>query len=734
VAAMATEHGLSRREFLRIGSTVLGAAGVSLLAACAPQTPAPAPTAAPAKPADAPKPTAAPAAAAPAKPAEPAKPADTAKPAPKADAPLGSQLIGKLEGPEILPDAKRPAKLAEAPMLADLVKQGRLPAVEQRIPEEPMVVKPLQEIGKYGGTWRRGFTGPADGENGSRIVSTDKLVFWDYTGTQMKPSLAKSWEMTDGGRTFTFSLRKGHKWSDGQPFTADDFIFWFEDVYQNTELTPTPAAEFSVNGKPGTVEKVDETTFRVRFPEPYPLFIDVLGGSTLPGSSFTSRGKNLYGLYGPAHYLKQFLPKYTAPDQLEKMARDAGFDNWVTHFKFKVDWQLNTELPVLTPWKTTSPINTPTWVMERNPYYYAVDPEGNQLPYIDKIQMTLAENLEVLNLRAVAGEYDWQERHTDLGKLPVFIENQQKGNYTLRLDPAANGTDAAFHFNQSYDGDPEIAKWFRNRDFRHALSLAVDRDQLNETFWLGVGTPGSIAPADDLPYSPGAEYRNRWATFDLNQANQLLDKIGLTQKDSEGYRLRSDGKGRLQFEILTVGGAFVPWPQVAEMVVQQWKKVGIAAIMVEQERSLMERRVAANEHQMIVWVNDGSEFLYTYPTHAIPVIAGSSNSMMGPNIAKWYASNGQQGTKPEDPELLRALELFRSASGQEAEERKKTAQDIWKILVEETYSIGTVGLSPAVMGVRVVKNNMGNVPARQINAQHCRTPCTSHPPTIFFKS
>jgi peptide/nickel transport system substrate-binding protein len=148
----------------------------------------------------------------------------------------------------------------------------------------------------------------------------------------------------------------------------------------------------------------------------------------------------------------------------------------------------------------------------------------------------------------------------------------------------------------------------------------------------------------------------------------------------------------------------------------------------------MERRVAANEHQMIVWVNDGSEFLYTYPTHAIPVIAGSSNSMMGPNIAKWYASNGQQGTKPEDPELLRALELFRSASGQEAEERKKTAQDIWKILVEETYSIGTVGLSPAVMGVRVVKNNMGNVPARQINAQHCRTPCTSHPPTIFFKS
>jgi ABC-type transport system substrate-binding protein len=722
---MAMKRGLSRREFLRAGG---GAMGLGLLAACAPQPPAPSPTAAPAKPAEAAKPAATTAPAAPA-----ATTAPAAKPAAKVDETRpGKHLIGKLEGPEILADAGRPDKLGEAPMLAQMVQAGRLPPVEQRVPLEPMVVKPLHEIGKYGGTWRRGFTGPADHENGNRIISTDKLIFWDYAGAKQKPSVARTWEIGDGGRTFTFFLRKGHKWSDGAPLTADDFMFWYEDIYQNKDLTPTPTAEFSINGKPGTMEKVDETTFRFRFPEPYPLLMDILGGSTYLGSS-QNQGADpqLRGPVAPAHYLKQFHPKYAPQAELDRMAREAQFDNWVNLFKFKANWRLNVDLPIIGPWKTVTPINTPTWTLERNPYYYAVDPAGNQLPYWDRIQMTLAENLEVLNLRAVAGEYDWQERHIDLGKLPVFLENQQRGSYTVRLDPASNGTDAAIHFNQSYDGDPEIAKWMRNRDFRHALALGIDRDQLNETFWLGVGTPGSIVPIEDSPYNPGPEWRTTWATLDVNQANQLLDKIGLTQKDSEGFRLRTDGKGRLRLEMVTVGGAFVPWPRVGEMVGQQWKRIGIQADVIEQERSLAFRRRDGNELQMVMWVNDGSELLYAFPVHAIPV---QPDAMMGPFIGRWYASGGSQGMKPEDPELLRALELYRSAAGQDEQQRIKTAQEIWKILAEETYSIGTVGLSPAVMGVRIVKNNVGNVPERQFNGQHGRTPCTSHPTTLFFKS
>ena len=197
---------------------------------------------------------------------------------------LGASLIGKLEGPEnILDPAKWPKKFGEAPMLADLVKQGKLPPVDQRVPEEPMVIKPVHSIGRYGGTWRRGFTGPGDGENGNRIVSTDKILFWDYTGTKIVPCVARDVKMSEDGRVIAVLLRKGHKWSDGHPFTADDFVFWYEDVYLNKNLNPTPHPDFMVNGKPGQLYKRDEHTVIFEFPDPNYLFLDMLAGSTRDG-------------------------------------------------------------------------------------------------------------------------------------------------------------------------------------------------------------------------------------------------------------------------------------------------------------------------------------------------------------------------------------------------------------------------------------------------------------------
>ena len=197
----------------------------------------------------------------------------------------------------------------------------------------------------------------------------------------------------------------------------------------------------------------------------------------------------------------------------------------------------------------TSPITTPTLVLERNPYSIWVDTEGNQLPYIDKIQMTVGENLEVINLRAIAGEYDEQARHIDIGKLPVLLENQQKGNYTVRLDPSAQGSDVGLFCNQSYEKDPEIAKWLTNRDFRRALSHGIDRPQINETFVLGLGETGSSAPGEGTIYFPGPEFKNLHANYDVKTANELLDKIGLDKKDAEGFRLRTDNGQRLRIEL-----------------------------------------------------------------------------------------------------------------------------------------------------------------------------------------
>ena len=535
-----------------------------------------------------------------------------------AAAQMGSTLIGKLEGPDVITDAaKFPTKFNEAPQLAELVKAGKLPPVQERIGQDPLVIKPVHEIGKYGGTWRRGFTGPADFWNGYRCCAgPDHVLFWDYTGDKVVPNIAKGWEMKDGGRTLVLHLRRGMKWSDGQPFTADDFIFWYEDMYQNRELVPTPSAAMMINGKPGEIVKGDAHTVMFKFPEPYYMLPDVLAGSTPLGGQ--AQGLNGMGGYAPAHYLKQYHPKYVSKDELDKKVKDAKFDNWVALFKFKNDWALNPELPVLSPWKTVTPINNPTWVLERNPYSIWVDTAGNQLPYIDRVVLTLAENLEVLNLRAMAGELDFQARHLDLGKVPVFLENQQRGGYKLYLDPGDYGGDMIIKFNLSYEADPEIAKWMNTADFRRALALGIDRDQINETFWLGTGTPSSVVPADHNKYNPGPQYRTLWATLDVKKANDMLDKIGLDKKDAEGYRLRTDGKGRLRPEITTLGGQFLQFTQIAEMIREQWKKIGIDLVVQEVERSLAIKRGAANEQQLSAWNNDGSEHLFTFPVHVFP--------------------------------------------------------------------------------------------------------------------
>jgi peptide/nickel transport system substrate-binding protein len=659
-----------------------------------------------------------------------------AQPAAPAGAKIGSSLIGKLEGPTIIVDANAfPKTFKEAPGLAEQVKAGKLPSVDKRLPEpsQLFVVKPLKEIGKYGGNWRRAFTGPADHENGNRIVSADKILTFDYTGTKIVPSLARDWKVSDDGKTTTIYLRKGAKWSDGKPLTADDFMFWYEDLYLNKNIVPTPFFEFQIDGKDGKMRKIDDYTVAFEFPEPYAFFVYQLAGSTAIGAGMATRGafQNWGGAYAPAHYLKQFLPKYSSEEAANKKAKDLGFDNWVSLLRNRFSYALNPDLPVMTPWKTVSPINTPTWSLERNPYFWGVDTAGNQLPYIDRITMTLAENAEVANLRAIAGEYDIQERHMHLSKLPVFLENQKKGNYTVHLDPGLNGSDVALHIGMAYDADPEIGKLLRNKDFRHALALGIDRDQLNEAFWLGVGTAGSVAPAADTVYSPGPEYNKKWGVLDLKQANELLDKVGLTKKDAEGYRQRSDGKGRVRLEMVTVGGQFVPFTQVGEMIKQQWRKIGIDLDIKELERNLAFTRDNNNENQIITWANDGSEMLFLFPRHVLPVDAAEAH--MGMAYAKWYASKGAAGKKPDDPEMQKAFDLFRNAYGMKEEDRVKTAKEIWKIVVEQTWSIGTVGQSPAFMGVRLVKNNMGNVPDRQTNAQHVRTPYSSQPITFYFK-
>jgi peptide/nickel transport system substrate-binding protein len=645
-----------------------------------------------------------------------------------------SGLVGTLEIPTMITDpAQWPKVVGEAPELAALVKAGKLPPVAERVPAEPMVLKPLHSIGTYGGIWRRGFLGRGDQENGNRIRSGDKLLFWDKTGTEIAPGVAKGFELSADGKRTTLFLRKGMKWSDGAPFNADDFMFWYEDMYANKDLVSTPAPELLVKGKPVRMVKIDETTVAFEFDEPNYLFPRQLAGDTQVGggqSRLQSDGREL-GLYAPAHYLKQFLPKYSSVEAANVKAKAAGYDNWVQYFRFLSDWGLNPAVPTLSAWVMVSPINTQSWVMTRNPYYFVVDTAGNQLPYISKVQLTLAENPEVINLRAIAGEYDYMERFIDLAKLPVFLENAERGGYRVHLDPGVNGSDSLIYFNLAYTQDAEIRKWLQNVDFRRALSIGIDRGQLNEAFWLGLGVPGSQVPAAIVPESPGDEYRNTWSALDVKKANVMLDAIGLSKKDKDGFRVRSDNGERLRLQVDVAQTLTPTWPQQVEMIIQQWKAIGIWADAKLFERSLFYTRVRNDDNQMTIFSNNGSESLFIFPSWVLPVDPQSSQGGVG--HAKWYASNGASGLKPAIPEMLKAYDMLRSASSVPEQERNKLAQDIWKIAADQVWAIGLVGQSPTYMGTRVVSRKLENVAERVCISQHCRTPWDARPDQWYFK-
>jgi peptide/nickel transport system substrate-binding protein len=643
-----------------------------------------------------------------------------------------SGLVHPPEGAAVVTDPARiPARFQEAPMLAERVRAGTLPPVEQRLPQEPLVLQPLQEIGRYGGTWRRGFTGPGDGENGNRINASDMMMQWDMVGARQVPSVARAGEVSADGRRTTLHLRRGMRWSDGAPFTADDFVFWFEELYQDREITRVPMPEMQIEGRPGRVVKIDEVTVAFEFDSPNFLVVEQLAAQAgLGGQSYRQSGGITYGGYAPAHYLRRFLPRHSSVEEVTRRARAAGFESWTAHLHFAKDWQLNPELPTLGPWRTVRPINTPTWVMERNPYYWMVDTAGNQLPYIDRVVMTLAENLEVVTLRAIAGEYDQQARHLQLAALPVLLQNRDRGGYRIDIDLATYGADLALHLNTSYVADLEIGKWLRNVEFRRALSLGIDRDQLNETFWLGLGTPGSVVVAESSPENPGPEWRRRWATHDPAEANRMLDRIGLARRDSQGFRLRTDNGQRLVLEVLAVPG-LQPYPRQLEMVAQQMRRIGIFLDVKETERTLAFTRVTNNQHQVFPWSNSGSEKLFLVPAYVLPVDPiGSAN---GPAYAQWFASGGQRGIEPTDPLIRRAQQLYASAPGLPEAERNRVAQEIWKIAVDQVWSIGVVGVSPGSFGVRLVSNRLGNVPRRFCVANHCRTPSGAYPQQWFFR-
>ncbi len=632
-------------------------------------------------------------------------------------------------------DGPLPTQFNEAPMLAAKVAAGDLPPVEERLPiaSDVLVVPVVERIGDYGGTWRRGFGGPSDGQNADRIMM-DHLLLYDIDGTNIVPNIVKDWSLEADGVTYTFELRREMKWSDGTPFTADDFLWANEHVVCHETLNPEKQCRLGFSSFNPKVRKIDDSTIQWYFETPQAGFIDDVATYRVAG--WTLNGRVGAPSFAPAHFLEQFHKDFADADAIDKMVAEEGFENWETFFKNKIDVHKTVEAPTVAPWVVTSPNNTDLWAFERNPYYYGVDPAGNQLPYIDKIEMRLYASSEVHNLRAVNGEYDFNHRGIAFSNVPTFLENADKGNYRLVLWPG--DATVAVAFNYSYglgdvteEPDAEIRKWITNRDFKIAMSHAINRDKINELIYFGTATGRQAVFPSWHAHYPGDEVAFRYADYDPAKANEILDDAGLSERDSAGFRLRTDGSGRrLTLDFSYSVGWFAD-SGIVELLREDWAAIGVNVnLRVVQGKAATDER-GGNLQQLHL---DG-DVNAREPTSLI------SGRSAFPAYSNWYSQRSGSYTlgavvaePPEsDTEFWRLIELSDESQLLRYADRTENYLETQEIAVNNLYYIGLIGDSAASNGVIVVKNNFRNVPDRAPNVSALQNPGSGRTVQFFFE-
>ena len=607
------------------------------------------------------------------------------------------------------------AQYQEAPMLAEQVKAGELPPVEERLPVNPRVFPVFEETGTYGGTLRRAFTGASDRWGPTKLLEERivELVQRDPDTIELEPGYIEEYTLSDDASEFTFTLLEGLKWSDGEPVTTRDVQFWYEDIFLNEELTPSISELYQINGEPLTVEIVDEQTFKVKFAAPYPLFLEILAKE-----STGAPGLDRPGFIQPFHYLKDFHPTHASEEDLAAVVADKGVESWIDLWDSSGSiqaWWFNPDLPVITPWRVKTPPPADTVVMERNPYYYGVDEAGNQLPYIDTIEHRFFGDTEAFNLMIIQGEIDLQSRHVNPGDYTLYKENEANGGYHVVTWRGA-GTDALFpNYNTTDEG---LQSLYEDKRFREALNLAIDRVAINELVYSGLAEPRQASPISGSPYFDEA-FEQQWVEYDPEQANALLDEVGLSERDSEGYRLRPDGE-RLSIVIESQGET-----DSLELISAYWADVGIEALTRVMERSLFEERRANNEQDMYFGGLDRSSVVSADPRRYLGWETGLNE------YYKWYSSNGENGIEPPADHAIRdawaAWDNAKTAAT--LEEAREFVQELITVNRENNWYVGLVGEAPSVF---IVNDRLRNFPSDFTADDSLRTPGNGVPQQWFF--
>ena len=603
-----------------------------------------------------------------------------------------------------------PTKFFEAPMLADQVKLGRLPPVDDRLPVDPAVVNPVDEIGQYGGTWRRSSIGLGDlGGSLARVVPSEGLITWGTDGGSIVPNVASKWEITDGGATFLFYLRRGMKWSDGEPYTADDFVYRQEDMWLNTEISPSYPGWLRMDGEPMVMEKIDDYAIALKFKSPYGLLPLLMS----PDSGWAF----------PAHYLKQFHAKYADKAKLDQLVKDANLERWDQLHGQKTNFRDNKDLPGIRPWLMVQGPPDTVIIHERNPYYWKVDPQGNQLPYLDRVRHLLVENAEMVNLKGIAGELDMQMRNIAFTNYPLLMENADKGGYDVYLWNVFE-TGVCVFPNQTLIGDDVLRDLMRDVRFRKALQLAIDVEEVNELNYLGLGEDMTSTVPEPLKSDPSL-FEER--TYNPDRANALLDEMGLDQRSSAGWRLRPDG----QELSLTIEGliAWLAVTPVCELIISYWQKVGINAAFKPITYDLWWDRIYTSEYQVAGYLLENADTLVnlTYPRN---YFVTEQSCYWAPEWGYWYQTGGVAGQEPEG-EPRRLQQLYDKVKGVvDPAEQADIMKDAFRSWLTNFWTVHTVGRYPNPL---IVNKKFKNVPRTGINTWPLRSPAYTRPEQYWLE-
>ena len=582
-------------------------------------------------------------------------------------------------------------------MLQELVASGDLPPIEDRMPTTPLELEVVEQPGEFGGTLRRAILGGGDQHNIVRTIGSENLVRWDVNWTEVRPNIAESVDVSEDATSFTFHLRDGMRWSDGAPFTADDIMFWYNDIFLNEKLTPSKHPNYVGPHGPVKVTKLDDTTVEFKFGAPNGLFLQQM-----------AYGFGYYPTVYARHYLEQFHADYNPDVQALVDAEPAAAD-WVQLFNLKAGpmhtpsfWQ-NPDRPTLHAWHLTNAYGSSERVVaERNPYYWKVDSAGQQLPYMDRITYDQVEDTETILLKAFNGEIDYMNRH--LGRpayRAVLTDNAERGKYRFfDTNDLPSGTMILMLNLNNEDADKR--KVVNDLNFRIGLSHAVNRQEIIDLLYFGSGLPVQTSPRPTSGLYK-EEYATQYTAFDPDLANEYLDKV-MPERDGEGFRLGPDGERfSLIFMVADVFG--LQFPDAMQLVSEYAADVGIDIQVRATDRSRLMDLVRSNEHDAYMWNCAGGQAdAYTAPICYMPLPGNTVNWAI--RWAEWGVDN----TKGEEPpEAVKAVfaayqDVLTAAN---PEDQQALMQHVLDLAMPQLFTIGLVQNEPPF---GIARNNVRNVP------------------------